>query len=153
MNVITYASLIYLNLSMQAKQRTSVENVADVLEAYARAALSAPPATGVPSPEPMAEVISDGVMFLRKQPDGSPWPRGTKLYATPPASEQQQAVVMPEPFMFVKLHAGDVMDWTQDPCLAEYWAEEGDTVAELYSGHDLRLSQHLQPAAPSQGGE
>lgn len=96
MNVITYASLIYLNLSMQAKQRTSVENVADVLEAYARAALSAPPATGVPSPEPMAEVISDGVMFLRKQPDGSPWPRGTKLYATPPASEQQQAVVMPE---------------------------------------------------------
>lgn len=63
--------------------------------------------------------------------------------------ELQQDFVVPEPFMFVKLNAGDVMDWTQDPSLAEYWAEEGDTVAELYSGHDLRLSPHLQPDAVS----
>ena len=35
----------------------------------------------------------------------------------------------PRPFMFVQLHAGDVMDWTQDPNLAEVWEEDGLTVA------------------------
>ena len=37
------------------------------------------------------------------------------------------------PFMFVQLHAGDVMDWTQDPNLAEVWEEDGLTVAKLYT--------------------
>ncbi|MDU9415529.1 hypothetical protein [Pseudomonas sp. zfem005] len=124
-----------------------------------RAALSAPPAAGVPEgwkliPAQPNEAMLNQISPISGKEERLPywWYQALiKSAPTPPASEQQQAVEAPEPFMFVKLHAGDVMDWTQDPSLAEYWAEEGDTVAELYSGHDLRLNPNLQPAAPSQG--
>ena len=48
-------------------------------------------APAAPQQEPMAEVGSDGVFFLRKQPNGEAWPRGTKLYAAAP----QQCVIIP----------------------------------------------------------
>lgn len=41
--------------------------------------------------------------------------------------------VLGEPFMYAQLHAGDVMDWTQDADVAEEWKDEGHTVAKLYS--------------------
>ncbi len=126
------------------------------LACKARAALSAPPAAGVPEGwklvpiEPTAEMVQAALDKPAFDPLGDllPWSHITRTsYAamikaapTPPASEQQQAVVLPEPFMFVKLHAGDVMDWTQDFSLAKRWTEEGNTVAELYSGHDLHLA-------------
>lgn len=55
----------------------------------AEAQLAAQPAA---VPEPMAEVGSDGVFFLRKQPNGQPWPRGTKLYTAPAAPQQVDLV-------------------------------------------------------------
>jgi len=39
----------------------------------------------------------------------------------------------PEPFMFAQLHAGDVLDWTQDANRAEAWEQEGYTVAKLFT--------------------
>jgi hypothetical protein len=44
-----------------------------------------------------------------------------------------QQVELHEPFMFAQVHAGDVMDWTQDANLAECWEEDGFTVAKLYA--------------------
>ncbi|MFE1814149.1 hypothetical protein [Metapseudomonas otitidis] len=110
------------------------------------AALSVPPAAGTTSDQYRAELYDEVWQKARDMGYGNVTDALVELKrikAAPPASEQQKAVEAPEPFMFVKLHAGDVMDWTQDPSLAEYWAEEGDTVAELYSGHDLRLNPHL----------
>lgn len=54
------------------------------------------------------------------------------------AQEQLQVIEgmiaqLSAPFMFAQLHAGDVLDWTQDPNRAEAWEEEGYTVAKLYS--------------------
>ncbi|MGK8744117.1 hypothetical protein ACRS6P_16585 [Pseudomonas aeruginosa] len=38
-----------------------------------------------------------------------------------------------KPFMFAQLQDGDVMDWTQDPNLAEEWEQQGYAVAKLYA--------------------
>lgn len=37
------------------------------------------------APAPVAEVGDEFIRFLRKRPDGSHWPSGTKLYAAAPA--------------------------------------------------------------------
>ncbi|MFP5424951.1 MAG: hypothetical protein ACLGJA_03760 [Gammaproteobacteria bacterium] len=41
-----------------------------------------------------------------------------------------------KPFMFVQLHDGHVMDWTQDASLAEAWGEDGHAVAKLYTSQE-----------------
>ena len=41
---------------------------------------------------PVAEVGENAAFFLRKRPDGSRWPAGTKLYAHPPAADKIEAL-------------------------------------------------------------
>jgi hypothetical protein len=181
MTVAQHDRIVADNVRWKAVANEQMQVIAGLQEQL-RAALSAPPAAGMPeglkadlyeiagqilniahaTHKPVSHTLMAPIRdYTLKDAQSVARVAGERLVGiadriaapTPPASEQQRAVEMPEPFMFVKLHAGDVMDWTQDPSLAEYWAEEGDTVAELYSGHDLRLTPNLQPAAPSQGGE
>lgn len=68
------------------------------------------------------------------------------LLANEPIEKQPE---LGEPFMYAQLHAGDVLDWTQDPNRAEAWEEEGYTVAKLYSTHPQRLQTEIPRDLPA----
>ncbi|MBW6123698.1 hypothetical protein KZ843_12500 [Pseudomonas aeruginosa] len=78
------------------------------------------------SPEPIVQRA--GSMPIYGTWNGVRLPAGKKLIVAPQQKTEQR-----KPFMFVQLHAGDVMDWTLDPNLAYAWKEEGHTVANLYT--------------------
>lgn len=78
------------------------------------------------SPEPIVQRA--GSMPIYGTWNGVRLPAGKKLIVAPQQKTEQR-----KPFMFVQLHAGDVMDWTLDPNLADVWKEEGHTVANLFT--------------------
>ncbi|WP_431484156.1 hypothetical protein [Pseudomonas solani] len=113
--------------------------------------LSAPPAAGVPEGfvlapiKPSIEMVEAGYEESLGQPDRSAHARVIEQYEamlaeapTPPASEQQQAVVLPERRTE---YVGD-RDNLQ-------WARGANFMLDEF----LRLNPHLQLAAPSQGGD
>ncbi|HBO5514603.1 TPA: hypothetical protein L4559_003497 [Pseudomonas aeruginosa] len=78
------------------------------------------------SPEPIVQRA--GSMPIYGTWNGVRLPAGKKLVVP-----TQQKAEKRKPFMFAQLHAGDVMDWTQDPNLADTWQEDGHTVAKLFT--------------------
>jgi Lar family restriction alleviation protein len=66
---------------------------ADAVEVLTRASPAASSAATVSDAVPVAEVGESAVFFLRRMPDGSRWPKGTKLYAEMPATVSDAASV------------------------------------------------------------